>query len=107
MPDSIDIADIIESVSDGIREAARRSASKQKVLQLAECEVELAVKATTDGKGGLRFWIVEAGGSHAKEDSSRIKLKFMAAGLTQFVSAQKGLEADPPPDRQTQPLTSD
>ena len=101
MTDSIAIADIIQSVGDGLREAEARSAGKAKVLQLAECEVELAVRATTDVNGGLRFWIIEAGGGHSREDTSHIKLKFSPVGIRQFVALGNAGDAASPPDRQT------
>lgn len=81
------ISDLIVAVSDGIRDAKQKSKDKEAVLQLSQCEIELAVNVSVEGKAGLRFWIIEAGAGGATETASRIKLSFSSTGdSTVFVS---------------------
>lgn len=54
--------------------------AKDGVMKFAECTVELAVTAEREASGGLKFWIIEAGGKVKGGDSSRIVLKFVALG---------------------------
>lgn len=47
------------------------------------CELELKCTLKVDGKGKLKFHIVEAGGGVASESVSSIKLKFSSLGAIQ------------------------
>jgi len=52
------------------------------VIILKECEIELSVKATVEGGGGIKFYIFSAEAKAGSEQASKITLKFSTEGLS-------------------------
>lgn len=68
------LSELIKSVSDQLKEA---SVEKEKaIIQLERCEIEIAVSFTDEIKGGLKFYIVDAGAKSINEVVSKIKVVF-------------------------------
>jgi NTP-dependent ternary system trypsin peptidase co-occuring protein len=86
LPKLISLPDLVKSAADDLR-AIRTAEPKNSVMQFAECEVELAVVATAEADGKVKFWVVEAGAGVAYENSQKVKLKFVA------IPGQPGIQA--------------
>src|SRR5262245_7199904 len=76
MSENLELPEFIEYVVEQLqiaRDRARDRASH--VLRLNECELEIAMTAKKEGKGGIKAWVVELGASVAAEQVHRIKVK--------------------------------
>lgn len=71
LPEFIDY--LVEQLLIAREQAAKARTSH--VLRLDECELEIAMTAKKEGKGGIKAWVVELGGSVAAEQVHRIKVK--------------------------------
>ncbi len=78
--EEIEISNLITSLADGIRKAKIESASASPVIELQDCEVELAVTAKVGANGGIKFWIVSAGADAEASTVSKVKLRFTSVG---------------------------
>ena|ERR1700722_8577802 len=56
--------------------------AKDPVMQFSGCEIELAVKATAEAGGGIKFYVFSAEAKAGTEQSSKIKLTFGSIGRT-------------------------
>ena len=95
MADGIEISEIITSLTQGIRHAAATSKKSgfDPIIQLSNCEIELAVTA----KAGLKFWLLDAGTSVAGEKVSKIILRFEPTSSKAVqLTSRGGAEKDGP-----------
>jgi Trypsin-co-occurring domain 2 len=77
---SIELASLIQTVADQLR-AARDSAKKDDpIIDLAECELEMAVEVTNEGGAGIKVWVFELGGRRTKLNSNTVKVRFAPHG---------------------------
>ena len=74
------LSELVLNVADELRTADQQSrqANKSPILELKDCEFEVKVNISYEGKIGLKFWIAELGGGGKREDAHTIKLKFGA-----------------------------
>lgn len=70
------LGDLITMTANELRDA--RAATKDAVMQFEKCELEIAVSFVKGAKGGIRVWLINAGGELKKETVSTIKLSFAA-----------------------------
>lgn len=92
------LSDLVQAAADELRKIKQKPTADA-VMQFTGCEIELAVKASVEGGGGLKFWIVELSGKAAKERSGTIKLAF-GAYPGQSITAFSGVTgAEPTPKR--------
>ncbi|WP_290497054.1 trypco2 family protein [Hyphomonas sp. UBA4494] len=99
MADGIEISEIITSLTQGIRHAAATSKKSgfDPIIQLSNCEIELAVTAKAEGKAGLKFWLLDAGTSVAGEKVSKIILRFEPTSSKAVqLTSRGGAEKDGP-----------
>jgi hypothetical protein len=70
------LADLIRSLGNEIREAEERARAdgQADLLELKECEVEVAVQFEKKGDAGVEFWVVKLGGELTKANTQTIKL---------------------------------
>ena len=47
-------------------------------MEFKECELELKVNISVEGKTGIKFWLLEIGGGARNDKSHTVKLKFNA-----------------------------
>ena len=75
------LADLIQSLGDQLREAEARAKAdgKTDLLELKECEVELAVQFEKKGDAGIEFWVVKLGGELTKANTQTIKVTLAPA----------------------------
>ena len=74
----LSLSELINDVANELRIAQSLSQDKSPVMGFTECELELQVNVATEGKGGIKFWIIDIGGSAKKEKTHTVKLKFKA-----------------------------
>lgn len=70
----IRLSTLIQNTASDLR--AARAQDEDAVMQFQGCEIELAVSIAANAKGGIRFWVIEAGADVSGETVSRIKLSF-------------------------------
>lgn len=68
------LSELIKSVSEELQKA--RAEPDKAIIQLEKCELELAVSVKGEAKGGIKFWIVDAGAKVSGETISKIKVSF-------------------------------
>ena len=71
---------IVRDVANQLQRLRENPLPKDPVIRFSGCEIELSVKATVEGGGGVRFYIFSAQAKAANEQLSKIKLSFGAAG---------------------------
>jgi len=71
---------IVRDVANQLHRLREDPVPKDPVIQFSGCEIELSVKATVEGGGGVRFYIFSAEAKAAKEHLSKIKLSFGTTG---------------------------
>lgn len=87
-PRPVGLAELIQSAAEEIRTAQAQAPKDGGVMQFTGCEIEVSVKATVEGGGGVKFWIIDASAKAGAETSSKIKLSFGAAGAPKIFFAQ-------------------
>jgi len=97
---NIELAKLIQTVADELR-SARDSANKDDpIIDLDECELEMAVEVTNEAGVGIRVWVFELGGKRSKLNSNTVRVKFAAhdrAGPIAFRAVLEGPERPPLP----------
>lgn len=89
-PEPLALDEIVRNVASQLHKL-RDNPPPEPVIELSECEIELAVKASATVGGGLKFYIFSAQGSASDEQSSRIKLTFKATeGSVVLLARSKG-----------------
>lgn len=78
----LSLAQLIKSTAAQLREA--KDPDVDPVIELTECSLELSVSASADAKGGLKFWLIDAGASVSGETVSKVNLKFKPVGEQQY-----------------------
>jgi hypothetical protein len=82
-PRRIVLGDLLENVTSELRAANERAlAAGNAVMKFKECELELAIEAENQGKAGIKFWVLNVGGSLKRTESNTIKIKYTAIGDT-------------------------
>ena len=76
MTDGVTLSELIESTAAELRRVQPRV--NDPVIEFTGCELELAVTLKSEGKAGIRFYIVSADASVASETVSRVKVTFRA-----------------------------
>lgn len=75
MPTLVSLHDLVKSAADELR-LVHADEPRDAVMKFTECEIELAVTVSADAKGGIKFWVIEAGAGAAYENAQKITLKF-------------------------------
>jgi Trypsin-co-occurring domain 2 len=73
----IGLKDAIEALRVELGESVLVSEGKEVRFEVGEIEMEfqVAVEQTTEGKGGIKFWVVELGANVADKTSNSHKIK--------------------------------
>ncbi len=66
------LADFLRQVRNELLEGSREQG--QKILELKNVELEVSFVVGKAAKGGVKFWIVEAGGEYSKQQTHTVKL---------------------------------
>jgi hypothetical protein len=73
----VKLVDLIDQVAMQLLEAEDRAKKRgDRVMDFAECELEVAISVESGGKGGVRVWVLELGGGRTKTDTNTIKIRF-------------------------------
>jgi hypothetical protein len=99
VPKLISLPDLVKGAADDLRKI-HADEPKDTVMQFSECEVELAVVATAEADGKVKFWVVEAGAGVSYENSQKVKLKFTAIPGRGIQAEAVGEGSAPLPKRQ-------
>jgi hypothetical protein len=92
----VTLVELIDEVAAQLLEAEERAATRaDRVMQFAECDLELAISVETGGKGGLKIWVIELGGDRTKTNTNTIKVKFKARPQ-HIVAVPAALEGEGP-----------
>lgn len=74
--EGIELRELIGEVSDQLRQASSDLGDKDPTLQLENVELEISVGVATQGKAGIRLWVIELGGDVSAEQVHRVKATF-------------------------------
>jgi hypothetical protein len=76
--DVIELAEVVESVRDGLVEAASRGAGKGLRFELGEIQMEFMVEVRRDARarGGVKAWVVDAGAEAGVSRARTHKVSF-------------------------------
>ncbi|MDO0910269.1 hypothetical protein QQM39_05140 [Streptomyces sp. DT2A-34] len=84
--DGLGLADMIAALRTELEDAQRRAAAESLRFGITDVEVEAMVQITrnTAGRAGVQFWVLQAGGEHARGNATthRIKLNLKVPGTT-------------------------
>lgn len=76
---SIPLSEMIRTLRSELQQSMKEAENAPLQFKLESVELELKVRLTkeTEGKGGLQFWVISAGGKHKVEqqDIHTFKLK--------------------------------
>jgi hypothetical protein len=81
----IELAKMIEELANQLRGARDRANSGTGIIDLADCELEVALQVTDEGHGGIKFWALELGGRRSKANSNTIRVRFTPHGRMPIV----------------------
>lgn len=103
-----ELAELLAQLSDQLIAADRRARERgQAIMQLEECEVELAINMEGGGNAGIKFWVVELGVNAKTERVNTLKVKFKPIpGSATQAGQQSELDPAPATPRQTRKRTS-
>jgi Trypsin-co-occurring domain 2 len=73
----IGLKEAIEALRKELSESILVSEGKQVRFEVGQIELEfqIAIEQTLEGKGGIKFWVVELGGGASSKDSTVHKVK--------------------------------
>jgi hypothetical protein len=75
--DGLQLSQMISALRDEIEQAQRNAAGESLRFLIAGLEIEATVQVSKewDGKGGVKFWIIEAGGGRSSGNSTTQRIK--------------------------------
>lgn len=76
VPVGFNLGDLVLRTANELREAQAKANKDDPVLQFTGCEIELAVTATAEAGGGIKFWLVDASVKASRENVSTVKINF-------------------------------
>ena len=97
---AISLTELIRNVSNELRKAAKLNEKENAVMKFTECELELQVNITVDGKAGLKLWVVDLEGGIQKNNSHTIKVKFNSLDNNVILYSTKRKEGSKPIKKQ-------
>lgn len=77
---NIELAKLIQTLADQLRSARDTANKDDPIIDLAECELEMAVEVTNEGGAGIKVWVFELGGRRSKLNSNTVKVRFAPHG---------------------------
>ncbi|MEV7688832.1 trypco2 family protein [Streptomyces bungoensis] len=90
------LADMVTGLRMELEEAQRRAVGQQLRFTIDDVEVEATVAITRDvnAKGGVQFWVLQAGGEYTHGDATthRIKLGLRVPPTTLIGDEAEGVE---------------
>lgn len=93
----LQLTDLLSHLSQQLVAADKAARDRgDAIMQLEECEVELAVKLEVGAKGGVKFWVMELGANSKTEHSNKIKVKFKPLAGVALQAVQKSSSAPAP-----------
>lgn len=93
--DQIPLAQMLVALRKELLEAQRQAAEEKLQFKLEDIEVELKVGTTQKGtlKGGVKFWVCDAGGEGSVEaqklQTIRLKMKPLVEGAESLLISNK------------------
>ncbi len=71
------LADMLGGLRRELEEAQRRAAGEELRFGVADVEVEATVQITrtAEGRAGIQFWVVQAGGDYARGNATTHRIK--------------------------------
>lgn len=73
-PNVFSLSELIKSISDELKQASVEE--EKAIIQLERCEIEIAVSFKDEIKGGIKFYVIDAGVKSVDETVSKIKVVF-------------------------------
>lgn len=77
---NIELAKLIQTVADELRSARDNANKGDPIIDLVDCELEMAVEVTNEGGAGIKVWVFELGGRRSKLNSNTVKVRFAPHG---------------------------
>ncbi|MEO1616735.1 MAG: trypco2 family protein [Planctomycetota bacterium] len=71
----IELSKMIIELRKTLEEAQKEGEGKAIQFLVRDTELEASVKVTDEGSAGIKFWVLQGGGSSAKEQTQKITLK--------------------------------
>ncbi len=73
----IPLSEMIQTLREELEAAQKESTKSNLKFETESVELELSVEVskTASGKGGVKFWVIEAGGEYESQKSSTHKFK--------------------------------
>jgi hypothetical protein len=98
-----ELKQMLEQLSQQLVEVDKAARARgDAILQLDECEVQLAVTMEGGGNAGIKFWVIELGASGKTENANTITVKFKPIEGKSLQAGQKSsLSSAPANKRQT------
>jgi len=100
---NIELARLIETVADQLRAARSAGPGGDPIIDLAECELELAVEVTNEGGAGIKVWVFELGGRRSKSNTNTVRVRFTPHGAQPIAFAAQVIGSGPPLGQQPGP----
>lgn len=78
------LAEVLEALGAELRSANERirESGAAPVIALSDAEVELNLRLEADGRGGVRFWVIEATGGLVAERTATVRVRlFSTSGM--------------------------
>ena len=72
----IELAKLIEEVASQLVEAQKNCKDQAHVLQLEECELEMAMAAEWKAGVGVKVYVFDLSGDYSKTNTNTIRVKF-------------------------------
>ena len=93
-----ELAEMLAQLSQQLSKADSAARARgDAVLQLEECEVQLAVNMEGGGSAGIKFWVIELGANAKTENSNTITVKFKPIPGQSIQAGQVSTDTDAPP----------
>ena len=103
MANRIPLSEILQNIAEELIIAQQNATERGiAVMEFAECETELAVKAEYEGGGKIKIYVAELGGEAKKSESNIVKIKFKAIPGKPIQAKGTSTGAAPPVERKSQ-----
>lgn len=102
------LSELVKQAAGELRKVkAEEPPPDEAVMQFIECQIDLNVKVSVEGRAGIKFWILDVGGKAARDKGHMIRLKFSAIPGRGIQALQERPGPAKKPKRQTKDRSKD
>jgi Trypsin-co-occurring domain 2 len=92
-----ELKQMLEQLSQQLVEVDKAARARgDAILQLDECEVQLAITMDGGGSAGIKFWVIELGVNAKTENANTITVKFKPIDGKAIQAGQKSTQSPAP-----------